>query len=1685
MIETWSDGQTSVARTLQMDTSCLADGAYSATFGSHCGQQVGTNCVGQNEPPNLRVFTVDNTPTATVVASPRAGSTIYDVTITYNFPNTRAADSSQRLVSLTHIDTNGQSSTIWDSTFLSLPAQSGSVSFTIDTSCWAEGSHQLEPVATHACARSTREGAAQSINIQRKPVLSVTPSKNPDGSTHVSISYQFFDSAARAISLELLPTPTQDGGELARFNSLPMQGTIEWNIPIDPRPLARITAINSNCYSADTTIGLTSNSCCAGGPPGPPTSIGNPVRLWNGAVLYSEHDPLPDDLGIVFQRTYRSDSRNARAFGVGWRSSFDGGIAVADAAAHKSVIVYTDGYEGVLFDQLSTGAWLQTWPRGVASRGTLTGSESTGYNYREPGSSLVRSYGGSGSHHLTGIRDLRTGRQVTITYNASGDPATVADSFGAWSCTVTADANHRVTRIAVDGRPDLVWSYAYDTSRNLLTVTLAGAPSAWRTYGYVQAGAGWYLASVADALGHVFEQHSYDASGRATSSLGPAGDITNIQYNNTNPSTTVVTRADNSTSTYTQLFADREVTSQATGGCAACGGHDFNAAYDSFGHVWRVQDGRGYITESLYDQTPNGPRNLISETRALRPAGCDPATDTGHCALSSSGLAAATLEPTVASRTTRYAYADPYWPDRPTSVSRDSVLISGQLIVESFTYDAVTGQILTQTTTGATGTTPQMESHTTTTALYNGAEAAAFDPGGAFDPSWLSLPQPAGFRKSVRGPRTDVDDTALFVYYPLGSSAPATAKGRLAAVKNALGHITRYDAYDVFGHATSITDPNGVTTAFTYDALGRVLTSTLRGVTACDTGLDALCATDLVTTSHYANVTGPLDSTTQPNGNTTSFTYDSRGRMSSYRRGLQEQIVYTYDPATQKKASESYQALENGVWSEKRRETYTYDNYGRLATTTHADNSSIVYSYDGADDLVGVQDERHASANTRYVYDGAKRLTTVTQTLGAGTIATSYAYDIADDLVSVTDPNGNVTAYVYDDFGRMLQQTSPVTGITAYAYDVAGDLMSTTDANGATTARTYDAAGRVLTAVSSCTGSDTEQVTWTYDDPAAGKFGIGRVASMTDPSGSTSYAYDRRGLLRNEDRMMGAWSSATPYAYDANGNRTQLGTLYYTYDAANRPSAVTRRDCTGCPTLPIVTSASYLPFGPETQIAFGNGTQQTKSYDSRYQITENKLTGPGAVTVADYVYATDPAGNITTIHDAVDASFDRSFGYDDLNRLASANTGSSLWETGAYSYDSMGNILSETVGGWNATFTFVGSSPRLASATQAGNSSTIEYDAAGNEVNGNYQGLTLEMTNAPGSSVTHEYSCRNLMKRVVASVPPQPTRGLMCPPFCSGPPAPPQFLYTYDGRGVRVHVDGSNGTATDYVYTPELQLRLMHDTDAGTTEFAWLNGHAVAQIFQQSSTTRFTFTDHLGTPLLQTDSAGNIAWQAEYEPYGRLYQLRAGDSEEEQPLRLPGQEISAHSSAGPDEHYNIFRWYRSGWGRYTQSDPLGWVGREYTYASDDPISNTDRLGLFDAGSAAKALVQNSISACEKVSTRAWVGPALGIVLSLIFADEANPEEFENQIKNCDKCKDCDALNDAVQAAKKRVGALGACRPGMSRWELQQRLSAWLALATARAQRDTRCFAGGDPGHQQAQADAWAMVGNCERLLGAK
>ena len=1327
-----------------------------------------------------------------------------------------------------------------------------------------------------------------------------------------------------------------------------------------------------------------------------PDSTGDPVAFIDGDMRYTDHDPLPPQLdSIALTRTYDSHHQVNALFGRGWMSMFDRRLWVTNAGANELVYFTTESNDAVIFRKTSAG-YVQHWPKGQPTAGALRKDTTAGvYIHRAPGAtseSLFRVNDG----RFAGLRQLGTGRQLTVDYNASGVPSMVVDSWTGLTWTIAVDGgNRRIGSITIG---DIVWSYTYDASGNLTAVNVSGSP--WRSYEY----ASNRMTKAQDADAKLIEEHAFDANGYATSSTGPNDEIALIAYDQTvagrpDARATHVTAKNGTLTKYILApvgAAWRTV--QVIGGCASCGSSDALFVYDANGRIVRQQQADGYVTLKTY----SGDRLASVQTPMLR-QGCDPEADANRCRVDDLTLAASTLEPIAGvTMTTTYAYGDAVWPDRVTKTTTPSIAKSGESRNEEVQYHPLLGAVRMMTVSGWAGA-EQLAERTTSTSFYGDGtsgddggnpQAPLFDPG--FNPAWLTLPQPP-LRRSIDGPRTDVEDVTSFVYYPVDASVPANLRGRLAAARNAAGHLTKFESYDVFGNATRMVDPNGVATEMTYDALGRLRTSTVKGIPGCDTTKDSVCGTDLTTTRTYKNVTGPLEKEERPGGGVTVYAYDARGRLSTISRGpaasdLREQMAYEYDPLTGKKSTEILSAREGTQWAEKKRESYAYNADALLQSIAHADDNSIAYTYDAADRLSAVRDENHTEANTFYAYDAAGRLATVRQTLGANSVTTQYAYDLHGNLASVTDPNGNVTTYIYDDFGELVRQQSPVTGVIRYEYDHAGDLISTTDANNAVTQRAYDALGRVMSAVST-RDSAVETVTWAYD---AADLGIGRLASMSDPAGSTSYQYERRGLLREETRRFGVEpapgngrESAAPhvavtkFTYDRDGNRASITypsalKVDYSFDYAGRPLTASG----------FVTSARYLPFGPVTKLQFPNDTRQELDYDTRYQMKRNELKA-GHNSLFRYSYHRDAAGNITKINEtgsdgSENTDYDRRFAYDDLNRLITADTGkiseqrpggppshtgSVLWRKGSYTWDAMGNILSLKLGeidpndppepepqrgrpkppdteaniprGRTSFFTYVRrgdppvTTPLLETVTTNDVTRTVEHDGAGNETT---------------YYVHREYSPRNLLARVIDPLEP----GF----------EPHTVAYAYDGRGIRVMraESPSDGLTARryYTYSPEFRLLAVTADDVFNVwetstpyEIIWFGDRPVAQV-TAGQPVRYTVADHLGTPFLQTDAAATIVWRAEYEPFGNVFEMRAGHRTD-QPLRLPGQEL-AMTWEGPEENYNIFRWYRSSFGRMTQPDPRGLEAlREaelygvpftnlYSYVDGNPLTRIDPWG---------------------------------------------------------------------------------------------------------------------------------------------
>src|SRR5216684_7737136 len=323
------------------------------------------------------------------------------------------------------------------------------------------------------------------------------------------------------------------------------------------------------------------------------------------------------------------------------------------------------------------------------------------------------------------------------------------------------------------------------------------------------------------------------------------------------------------------------------------------------------------------------------------------------------------------------------------------------------------------------------------------------------------------------------------------------------------------------------------------------------------------------------------------------------------------------------------------------------------------------YAHGNDDNLT--QNTDPLSYVTGQSFDALNRLIQVAAPLSS---TTTYGYDMHDNRTAVTDPRGLATSYVYDGLDNLIEVSSPDTGATVYVVDDSGNRVRQTDAAGMVVQMSYDALNRL--AARTYPADPAENVTYRYDEPAAG-FGIGRLTSVTDSSGSTAYVYDSRGNVVQETHVVGGRSYVTSYAYDLADHVVQITypsgrIVSYTRDAMGRIGGVATQANSSAVPVAVASGATYAPFGPLTALSYGNGLNLSATYDQDYQPSARLVTG--AASVQDLAYGVDSSGNITGITDHLATARSQVFQYDALSRLTYA---SGLYGALAYGYDAVGN----------------------------------------------------------------------------------------------------------------------------------------------------------------------------------------------------------------------------------------------------------------------------------------------------------------------------------------------------------------------------------------------------------------------------
>jgi RHS repeat-associated protein len=727
-----------------------------------------------------------------------------------------------------------------------------------------------------------------------------------------------------------------------------------------------------------------------------------------------------------------------------------------------------------------------------------------------------------------------------------------------------------------------------------------------------------------------------------------------------------------------------------------------------------------------------------------------------------------------------------------------------------------------------------------------------------------------------------------------------SSSGALTSITDAKSHVTNITAYSGGGLPETIVDPNSVTTTLTYTPRQWLSSSAISG-----TG-------GTFTTTYAHDAAGNLTKTTLPDSSYLSNTYDTAHRVIKVTDALGNYANYTLN-ALGDVTAYTYYDSGGGIY---KTHSDTYDALGRQLVDTGGRGQTVTYGYDKDGNTLTVKDGlSHTTTNT---YDALSRTSTSTD---ANSGEAKWSYNVHDQVLSVTDKDNNVTNFVYDGANHRIQVASPDTGTAVYYYDGDGNLTKKVDAAGVTVNMTYDSLERQLTRT--YPADSTQNVAYDYDTtgywPYA--FNVGRLSSVTDAAGLRQFGYDERGNVVNDLRTSGSNNFDVYSTYDAVGRLSGMAYpsgifVGYARDAMGNISR-TFVVPSGSSSSQTVAWTGHDPFGPIDYITYGNGITGPYNLDGDYSIYNITLNGTAA-TMQNVTYTLDNNNNVTAISDAVNAANSQTLGYNVINQLTSAASGTGGYGSQSWTYSKNGNELTSNFGGFIADYSYATGTNRLTQESFPGTSvSPVNF---GYNANGNMN--SVSQTGVGTDTLT--YNVGNRLSSI------------------TGIPLAESFVY--DAFGQRFSVTNP-GYSPDY-FTYDLNHNLIEENNAGViTDYIYADGRPIGTFVPTgggtSGTMYYLSTDRLGTPQFATDNSQNVVWSTTYQPFGTTGTISSAIV---QNLRFPGQYAD---EGGNGFYYNLNRYYSQSLGRYIQADPIGLAGglNPYLYANGNPEGFSDPSGL--------------------------------------------------------------------------------------------------------------------------------------------
>ena len=733
------------------------------------------------------------------------------------------------------------------------------------------------------------------------------------------------------------------------------------------------------------------------------------------------------------------------------------------------------------------------------------------------------------------------------------------------------------------------------------------------------------------------------------------------------------------------------------------------------------------------------------------------------------------------------------------------------------------------------------------------------------------------------------------------------------------------------------------TWAYTYNSYGQVLTAKgprtdLNSTTTytyytCTTGTqcgELETSTDAlghVTTFNTYNAHGQPLTITDPNGVVTTLTYDLRQRLLSREVGT-ETTGYTYWPTG---------LLETATLPDSSTITYTYDGAHRLTRITDSAGNYINYTLDALGNRTADNTYDPTStlrrAHTR-VFNTLSQLYQDINAAGTATVTTTLAYGAQGNQTSIDAPLSRNTGKTFDALNRLGQITDPNSGITQLSYDANDNLASVKDPLNLTTTYTHNGFGDVTQLVSPDTGTRLS----TYDSG-------GNLKTATDARGAVgTYSYD----ALNRVTQVAYTDQTINFTYDTGTNGVGRLTgaadanhsLSWAYDGLGRVTGKGQ-------TIGTVTQSVGYAYSNGDLVSLVTPSGQTVTYGyTNHRISSVSVNGTTILSGATY----DPFGpanawtwgNATTVSRTFDqdgnpsqittAGATNGYTVDNASRITAISDSGLSSNSWTFGYDLLDRVNSGVSSAITEGYTYDANSNRLTTTGAVPSAETIAT-------------VSNQLSSTTGAIArTYSYDAAGNTLGYASNSYAFNQRGRMSQATVVGAAT----NYLYNALGQLIQKSGNGGT-TLLMYDEAGHI-LGEYTGTGTLiqETIWMGDTPVATVQQNGSSVAiyYVHTDHLGTPRKITRPSDNgLMWRWDPDSFGTLAPNAnpAGLGTFTYNLRFPGQYSLNESGL----YYNYFRTYDPQMGRYIESDPIGLRAgvNTYAYVRGNPISRSDPLGL--------------------------------------------------------------------------------------------------------------------------------------------